>query len=146
MRKKRLSRILPVGFLKDRVKSLKETGLPKGYYTGISNLDDVFRLDKGRLVTATGVPNCGKSEFVDFYVSLLNKKYGLKTLFFSPENQPYELHLSKLISKYANMPFDKISDAEISKITDYLCQNFFFFNYEKVKSLRENKKFNDCKR
>lgn len=137
MRMKKLSRILPVGFLKDRVKSLKETGLPKGYYTGISNLDDVFRLDKGRLVTVTGVPNCGKSEFVDFYVSVLNKKYGLKTLFFSPENQPYELHLSKLISKYANMPFDKISDAEISKITDYLCQNFFFFNYEKVKSLKD---------
>lgn len=137
MKKKRLSKILPVGFLKDRVKSLKKTGLPKGYYTGISNLDDVFRLDKGRLVTVTGIPNCGKSEFVDFYVSVLNKKYGLKTLFFSPENQPYELHLSKLISKYANQPFDEIPDAEVSKITDYLCKNFFFFNYEKVKSLKD---------
>lgn len=137
MTKKRLSKILPVGYLRDRVKSLKKTGLPVGYYTDISNLDDVFRLDKGRLVTVTGVPNCGKSEFVDFYVSVLNKKHGLKTLFFSPENQPYELHLSKLISKYANQPFDEIPDAEVSKITDYLCKNFFFFNYEKVKSLKD---------
>ena len=86
-----LPTVLPIGFLKDRVNVIREEGLPCGYYTGISNLDDVFRLDKGRLITITGVPNCGKSEFVDFYTSVLNKLYGLKTLFYSPENQPYEL-------------------------------------------------------
>ena len=129
-----LPTILPAGYLKDRMNTIRTKGLPKGFYTGISNLDDVFRLDKGRLITITGVPNCGKSEFVDFYTTALNKRYGLKTLFFSPENQPCELHLSKLVSKFTNKPFEELSQAEIDTAIDYICKNFYFFNYDKVKS------------
>ena len=132
-----LPTILPVGFLKDRVNVIREEGLPCGYYTGISNLDDVFRLDKGRLITITGVPNCGKSEFVDFYTSVLNKLYGLKTLFFSPENQPYELHISKLVAKYTNKPLAELTQAEIDVAIDYICKNFYFINYDKVKSFND---------
>ena len=129
-----LPTILPAGYLKDRMNTIRTKGLPKGFYTGVSNLDDVFRLDKGRLITITGVPNCGKSEFVDFYTTALNKRYGLKTLFFSPENQPCELHLSKLVSKFTNKPFEELSQAEIDTAIDYICKNFYFFNYDKVKS------------
>ena len=64
-----LPTILPAGYLKDRMNTIRTKGLPKGFYTGVSNLDDVFRLDKGRLITITGVPNCGKSEFVDFLIT-----------------------------------------------------------------------------
>ena len=129
-----LPTILPAGYLKDRMNTIRTKGLPKGFYTGVSNLDDVFRFDKGRLITITGVPNCGKSEFVDFYTTALNKRYGLKTLFFSPENQPCELHLSKLVSKFTNKPFEELSQAEIDVAIDYICKNFYFFNYDKVKS------------
>ena len=129
-----LPTILPAGYLKDRMNTIRTKGLPKGFYTGVSNLDDVFRFDKGRLITITGVPNCGKSEFVDFYTTALNKRYGLKTLFFSPENQPCELHLSKLVSKFTNKPFEELSQAEIDVAIDYICKNIYFFNYDKVKS------------
>lgn len=132
-----LPTILPVGFLRDRVNVIREEGLPCGYYTGISNLDDVFRLDKGRLITITGVPNCGKSEFVDFYTTVLNKRYGLKTLYFSPENQPCELHLSKLVAKYTNKPLEELTQAEIDVAIDYICKNFYFCNYDKVKSFND---------
>lgn len=132
---KNIPSILPEGYLKERFQIINEKGLPHGYETGISNLDSVFRLDKGRLITITGVPNCGKSEFVDFYVTTLNKLHGLKTLYFSPENQPYELHLSKLVSKYANKSIDSITVEEKEGIVDYICKNFFFINYEKVKTL-----------
>ena len=130
-----LPTILPAGFLKERVNLIREHGLPQGYYTGISNLDNVFRIDKGRLITITGVPNCGKSEFVDFYLTVLNKRYGLKPLYFSPENQPCELHISKLISKYTNKSIEELTQSEIDRATDYIVKNFFFCNYEKVKTL-----------
>ena len=132
-----LPTILPTGFLKDRVNLIRKEGLPCGYYTGISNLDDVFRLDKGRLITITGVPNCGKSEFVDFYTTVLNKRYGLKTLYFSPENQPCELHLSKLVAKYTNKPLEELTQAEIDVAIDYICKNFYFINYDKVKGFND---------
>ena len=129
-----LPTILPAGYLKDRMNTIRTKGLPKGFYTGVSNLDDVFRLDKGRLITITGVPNCGKSEFVDFLITTYNKLYGTKALCFSPENQPCELHLSKLVSKFTNKPFEELSQAEIDTAIDYICKNFYFFNYDKVKS------------
>ena len=55
--------ILPKGYLKQSINDLTKTGLPQGLYTGVHNLDNIFRLDKGRVVTITGVPNYGKSEF-----------------------------------------------------------------------------------
>lgn len=130
-----LPRIYPKGYLKEQIKLIYEKGLPQGYYTGISNLDDVFRLDKQRLVTITGVPNCGKSEFVDFLVTVYNKLYGFKTEYFSPENQPLRLHLSKLISKYMNKSLNELSPEEIDTATDYIANNFFFCNYNKIKTL-----------
>lgn len=129
-----LPTILPAGYLKDRMNTIRTKGLPKGFYTGVSNLDDVFRLDKGRLITITGVPNCGKSEFVDFLITTYNKLYGTKALYFSPENQPCELHISKLVSKFTNKPFEELSQAEIDVAIDYICKNIYFFNYDKVKS------------
>ena len=130
-----LPSVLPKGHLKERIRTVRTNGLPQGFFTGVSNLDDVFRFDKGRLITITGVPNCGKSEFVDFYTATLNKRYGLKTLYFSPENQPCELHLSKLISKYTNKPIGELSTVEVDTAMEYICNNFYFCNYEKVKTL-----------
>lgn len=132
-----LPSVLPKGHLKERIKTIRTNGLPQGLFTGVSNLDDVFRFDKGRLITITGVPNCGKSEFVDFYTATLNKRYGLKTLYFSPENQPCELHLSKLISKYTNKPIGELSPVEVDTAMEYICNNFFFCNYDKVKTLND---------
>lgn len=135
-----LPKIYPMGYLKERIKSIREKGLPKGYFTGVTNLDKIFRLDKQRLITVTGVPNCGKSEFVDFLVTVYNKLYGLKTLYYSPENQPVELHISKLISKYTNKSLGELSSDEIDTAVDYICKNFFFCNYDKIKTLDDIEK------
>ena len=95
--------ILPKGYLKQSIDELSKGGLPQGLFTGVKSLDDQFRLDKGRLLTITGVPNFGKSEFVDFLTTTFNKRYGMKTLYFSPENQPIAFHLAKLMAKYMNL-------------------------------------------
>ncbi len=134
-----LPAILPVDYLKSSVGNLFKGGLPTGLFTGLNNLDNIFRLDKGRLATITGVPNYGKSEFVDFLTTTFNKKYGFKTLYFSPENQPVELHVAKLIQKYMCKPFSKenFTQKEMEKATDYIGENFFFFNYSKVQTLSD---------
>ena len=131
--------ILPASYLKSSLSELYNSGLPRGLETSIDALDNVFRLDRGRLVTVTGVPNCGKSEFVDFLATVYNKRYGMKTLYFSPENQPVSLHLSKLVSKFTNKPFEKenMADGEVEAIMNHICDNFFFFNYEKTTTLRQ---------
>lgn len=133
--KQALPAILPSAYLMEKIKSLKSVGLPKGFKTGIESLDKIMRLDKGRLITVTGIPNCGKSEFVDFLCTTYNRLYGFKTLYFSPENQPVELHAAKLVSKFCEKPFEEIDDTELNKTMYHVNKNFFFFNYDKVKTL-----------
>lgn len=129
--------VLPKDYLMTALNGLYENGLPTGLYTGLDSLDKVCRLDKGRLLTITGIPNHGKSEFVDFLTCTYNKKYGYKTLYFSPENQPVERHIAKLVSKFTESPFDKntISTESVQTAGLHILNNFFFFNYQKIKTL-----------
>lgn len=129
--------ILPEGFLKDSIYNLSRTGLPEGYRLGVDSLDDLVRFDTSRLITITGVPNYGKSEFVDFITTSLNKRYGLKTAYFSPENQPTSLHLAKLIAKYTGkkLNLDAYTSEEIGAAIDYIVENFFFINYGRITTL-----------
>ena len=68
-------------------------GVPRGIYCGVEGIDECFRLDRGKLVVVTGIPNMGKSEFVDYMCVQYHKLYGMRTLYFSPENQPLPLHM-----------------------------------------------------
>ena len=129
--------ILPKGYLKQSISELSKNGVPQGLYTGVGNLDNTFRLDKGRVITITGVPNYGKSEFVDFLTTTYNKKYGMKTLYFSPENQPVSFHLTKLMAKYTGKKFspEAYTPEEMNSAIDYIGDNFFFMNYERITRL-----------
>lgn len=131
--------VLPKDYLMTALNGLYNNGLPTGLYTGLDSLDKVCRLDKGKLLTITGVPNHGKSEFVDFLTCTYNKRYGYKTLYFSPENQPVELHIAKLMSKFTEKPFGKntISTEDIQDGGSHILNNFFFLNYQKVKRLTD---------
>lgn len=110
---------------------LSINGLPTGYNIGIPELDDMFRLDKGKLVTLTGIPNLGKSEFTDFICTQFNKLYGFKTLFFSAEDD-LNTHVAKLITKYTNRDFKGTPIGVIEKQAKYMYENFVFIDYDKV--------------
>ena len=90
-----------------------------------------------RLSVITGVPNFGKSEFLDFMLVQLNKLHGWKTLYFSPENYPIGYHLQKLVSKISGKPFEKskLTESELNNTLDYISNNFFFLNYEAIDTL-----------
>ena len=129
--------LLPKEYLMQSIIDIFNNGLPQGLYTKVSNLDDVFRLDRGRVITITGVPNYGKSEFVDFLTTTYNKLYGMKTLYFSPENQPLSYHMAKLVSKYTNKRLKDSDLTEAQNVASYVCDNFFFFNYQKISRLSQ---------
>lgn len=114
------------------IDNIYENGLPHGLNCGIQNLDELFRLDRGALVTITGVPNMGKSEFIDFLTVQYNKLYGMKTLYFSPENQPISLHLSKLYRKFDGLIPSKqfVNKDRVKAVMNYIYDNFLFFNYQ----------------
>jgi len=135
MKETTLNRVLSASYLKDEINKLYEDGMPEGMKIGIESIDNIFRLDTGMVAIITGIPNYGKSEFVDFINIRLNERYGHKTLYFSPENFPIKLHLSKLIRKIGNKRFEDCTKDEIGKYVSYISENFFFLNYETVNTL-----------
>src|SRR5688500_6049465 len=90
--------------LAKRLGTLWKSGLPSGFKTGWRPLDPYYTVVPGQLTIVTGWPGSGKSEWVDaLAVNLLDAGWGFA--FFSPENQPYELHLAKLAVKCSGKPF-----------------------------------------
>ena len=129
--------LLPKEHLMQCINDIYNHGLPQGLYTHVSNLDELFRLDRGRVITITGVPNYGKSECVDFLTTTYNKLYGMKTLYFSPENQPLSFHMAKLVSKYTNKKLKDASKTEVNNTALYVCDNFYFCNYQIINKLSQ---------
>lgn len=108
-------------------------GLPKGETIGIEEFDVNLNFHLGYITTITGIPNHGKSEFLDFLCAKLNVNAGWKFGLFSPENYPLELHFSKFAEKLIGKSFDgsyKMSRMELELAKDYFSRNFFFIKPE----------------
>lgn len=111
--------------VKDELRSLFENGLGGGAETGLPDFDKCCTFEVGRLCVVTGVPGCGKSEFVDELVVRLALLHEWRTAFFSPENMPLSYHLRKLAEKVAGQPFTArtMPEALYQKSVKWLSEN-----------------------
>lgn len=116
--------------LQDKAESLLnlwERGLPGGDKTGWTSVDPLYSVALGQMTIVTGWPSSGKSEWLD---ALLCNLRGWRFVMCSPENQPVELHMAKLMEKVAKKPFgrgprDRIAKEELTEVADEL-RNFTF--------------------
>jgi twinkle protein len=105
--------------LYDDILNLYDNGLPDTIQPKdktFQDLNKVFKLMRGHLVTGTGIPSHGKSNFTEWYVLNLLKDYDMKASFFSPEHSPMALHQANFIQKAVGKPFWKDMDG-IPRIT-----------------------------
>ena len=125
-----------VSTLKDFEEDLKDFvkhGFKPGYQIGLDNFDNIFSTYTGQFITVTGIPSSGKSDFVDQMVVGYNQKYGWKTAYASPENQPTFLHAHKLMRKFWQdlpLPSD-IGNNTWKKVSQHVNDNFFFIDMDK---------------
>lgn len=82
-----------------------KNGLPKGDPTGWKTLDEHYTVLPGQWTLITGIPGHGKSEFLDALMMNLATRNGWVFSVFSPENQPHEIHVAKLMEKLMHKPF-----------------------------------------
>lgn len=111
----------------DDLELLYRNGLKKGMEID-DPIDHCISFEKGRLYTITGIPGCGKSEWLDYWLVKLNLIHNLKFGYFSPENYPLQLHQSKIISKIIGCEFSQQKMAYTSFIdaVNYMADNFFW--------------------
>lgn len=116
--------------LRDSLRGLWSAGMPPGALTGWPSVDKHYTVAEGMVTILTGWPGSGKSEWLDALLINLARQ-GWHTALFSPENQPLDLHASKLIEKVAGKPFgrgptERVSEEEIDKALDQIDSWFRF--------------------
>ena len=84
--------------------SVDETSEMKGVSTGWRSVDNHYRVVPGELTVVTGVPNSGKSEWVDALMCNLAVQHGWSFALCSMENKVHE-HARKLVEKYTGEPW-----------------------------------------
>jgi twinkle protein len=124
--------------LRGEVSSLWKAGLPSGDKTGWPSVDKHYTVVPGQLTVITGWPGSGKSEWLDALLVNLARQ-GWKIAMFSPENQPIEVHVTKLLEKITGKPFgrgpsERIAEDEIPECLDELAQSFGFLSAPDVVS------------
>jgi len=109
-------------------------------------IDKFITWETGRLAIFTGVPGCGKSEFVDYIVTRLNLLHGWKAAYFTPENYPLKYHYAKMFEKYIGNRFNikNSNDVEFDTAYEHLQQNIFWILDEEnltIDKILENAKY-----
>lgn len=126
--------------LKDDILGLFNNGLPSTIaplHHSMSNLKKIFSVMRGHMVTVTGIPSSGKSNFVEWYVLNLVYDYAMKASFFSPEHQPMSLHQSTFIEKAVGRNFwndkngQRITKADIDRYVDWADEKIYVTSPER---------------
>lgn len=114
-------------------------GFHVGASTGWKALDQLYNVLPGELTIVTGVPNSGKSEWIDALLCNLNHREGWKFALCSMENKVRE-HARKLLEKHTRKPFfnvrygqsvKRMSVEEFEEGKQWLNDTFYLIRSEK---------------
>lgn len=107
----------------DDLVDLYRRGMPPGCSTGWPSLDRLLTIGSSRVTVITGVPNHGKSAWIDALainlidIPLENRPW--RFMICSPEQMPLALHRAKLLELWAGKRFrrgeNRMSEAEARK-------------------------------
>lgn len=97
-------------------------GIERGNGIGLDTFDKLLRIVTGWITVITGLPSSGKSDWVDQWVLQLMLRYNWRGAFYSPENDPFALHFSKLARKLIGKPW--YGQAKISEQEKELAKHF----------------------
>ncbi|GAA0148418.1 DNA helicase [Lithospermum erythrorhizon] len=89
-------------------------GYELGVPTGWTALNDLYNVVPGELTVVSGVPNSGKSEWIDALLCNLNHSVGWKFALCSMENKVRE-HARKLLEKHVKKPFFDVRYGELAE-------------------------------
>ena len=114
--------------------------IQKPLSTGFKILDTIYKIQPGTFHCVTGVPNHGKSNFIDQIAVNLFRNYGWKFCVFSPEHSTPQ-HIRRILEKIIHKPFDeglseRMNKNELEKGLQVLNNNFFFMeNKDSIPSI-----------
>ena len=124
---------------REEVMALYRVGRARALSTGWGMLDKHMTIAEGQLSIVTGIPNSGKSEFIDAVMINMAVSYRWSFAVCSFENPPAE-HLSKFAEKYLDAPFwdgptPRMSESSLGRALDWANAHFTFIRADGDKVL-----------
>jgi len=106
-------------------------GFPKGEKAGYPNLDDLISWRRGEFTIITGIPNSGKSKFLDQLNIRLAARAGWRFGIISPEQQPVSLHALMLAQQYVGLSAShgygqRMNQLQYEKAKEFIGNHFHF--------------------
>lgn len=117
----------PDAYTKD-VLRLHQEGRRRGLSTGWPMFDELATVRPGDVWVVTGVPNSGKSEFVDALAMNMARRENWSFAVCSFENEPDE-HIAKWLEKYTEQPFwdgpsRRLTEGQLLNAMPWINQHF----------------------
>lgn len=129
-----LEGVFTIEDINNEIEDMYVNGLDNGVDTGMHDFDELLRIAKGYITTITGIPGQGKSDFLDQICLKIHLRHKWKFGFYSPENKPTKLHISKLARKLVGKKWrgeNGITIPELAEVKRVLNGNFWFIKPEK---------------
>jgi twinkle protein len=125
--------VFSVHDIEDGLEAIFNGGLPQGSPTGWSNVDELYKPSAGQWTLVTGIPSMGKSEWLDAMAINLAEQSGWVFGVCSPENQPIDWHVAKLMEKRLQKRIKKgaVTQDEFEMAKYWMGQHFHFIMPEK---------------
>jgi twinkle protein len=119
--------------LRKRLREFYLNGNDQGYKISLNGWDEIFSTYLGQCIAVTGIPSSGKSDFVDQMCVGFNLNYQWKIAFASPENNPVEMHMDKILRRTAG--FTPRTEAQLdnenwTKVEEYVDKNYFHIDFK----------------
>jgi twinkle protein len=113
-----------------QIQDLYDGNYEKPIEIGMKGLDDIYKIMTGTFHTITGIPNHGKSIFLDQILLKLAINHGWKFAMFSPEHST-SMHIRRLTQMYLQKGFDegfdnRMDKEELNKALAFMQEHFYF--------------------
>lgn len=124
----------PVDAFLDGIRRVHEQGWQPGKSTGWRNLDEFYTVRESEFTIVTGMPYHGKSEFMASMLVNLAKLHGWRFAIVSPEHQPIDRFICRLIEKHSQAMFSefdspkKITDEQLESSLVWIGRYFCFYD------------------
>ena len=109
---------------------LYEGNFDKPVEIGYESLDRIYKIMRGTFHVWTGIPNHGKSSFLDQCLIELAKKHKWKFALFSPEHST-KMHIRRLAMMYSGKSFDpningRMTQDDLTLAMNFINDHFYF--------------------
>jgi hypothetical protein len=115
-----------------KTKHYLDAGDDHSVSTGWSVLDDYFKIAMGQLSVVTGIPNSGKSNWMDAVTVNLAREHDYKTVYFSPENLPIQRQIRSIVQKFSHHNFFHLDHETLDLCLDWIYEHYKFINPETI--------------